>query len=104
MRIFNNSGDTKNESNSLGGTMKKIIAFLTVLSLTCALAACGRRMDTPETNASTGSPTTAPSPRPTAEPTILPTMETNIPDPSVDTSMSTENSEATMGNPARSTK
>lgn len=88
--------------------MKKFITFLTALSLACAMAACGRRMDSPATTAPTTRPTTAPTTRPTTAPsteaTILPTMETNIPDPSVDTSMGSENTEGSMGNPGRSSK
>lgn len=63
--------------------MKKIGIILTVIVLTLSLCACGRRDDTPtETTPATAAPTAA-----ATIPTIDPTMGTNIPDPSVDSSM-----------------
>lgn len=57
-----------------------IIALVFVLSL--SLAACGRRKNNEMTV-----PTTTEATSNTIMPDIMPTIETNIPDPSVDTSM-----------------
>ena len=78
--------------------MKKIITFVILLIVCCALVACGRKNNTPATTAPTTRPTTAPTTTPTTLPTTatMPTLETNIPDPEVDTSMTTEATENDM--------
>ena len=69
--------------------MKKSFALLMAVCMVFTLCACGRNRPA-ETNLTTA-PTTAPATTaPTTHatmPTVDPTMETNIPDPSVDTSM-----------------
>ena len=81
--------------------MKKLFTIALTLVLTFSLAACGceAQKTTPATTAPTKAPTTAPTTTPTTAPTTAPTtvpttippmdptLETNIPDPSVDTSM-----------------
>ena len=99
MRIFLPFGHTIGGIKLSGGTMKKIIAFVIVLIVCCALVACGRGNDTPATTAPATRPTTAPTTAPTTLPTTaatMPTLETNIPDPEVDTSMTTEATENDM--------
>lgn len=76
--------------------MKNFGIILTVIVLTLSLCACGRRDDTPtETTPATAEPTAA-----ATIPTIDPTMGTNIPDPSVDSTMPDmiDPSENTSGN------
>ena len=79
--------------------MKRIITFVAVAIVCCGLVACGSRNDmgatTVPTTRPTTAPTTAPTTRPTA-PTTMPTLETNIPDPEVDTSMTTDTTEGNM--------
>ncbi|MBO5836541.1 MAG: hypothetical protein J6Q92_01460 [Oscillospiraceae bacterium] len=62
--------------------MKKISIIALMLVATLSLAACGRR-DEPDTTPTTTAPTTEMTIFPSTDPII----ETNIPDPSVDTSM-----------------
>lgn len=68
--------------------MKQLFAIVLTLIMVCGLCACGRKpaetMPTtmPATTAATTTPTTA-----ATMPTMDPTLETNIPDPSIDTSM-----------------
>lgn len=71
--------------------MKKLSIFTLAVILVLGLTACGRKNNNEPTTVPT---TTAPS----TTPTILPTepMTTNIPDPSVDTSMPSM-SDATAG-------
>ena len=72
--------------------MKQLFAIALALVLMIGLSACGRNrkepVTTPTTQATTTPTTTAtvPTTRET-EPIMDPTMATNIPDPSVDTSM-----------------
>ena len=62
--------------------MKKISIIALMLILCLSLAACGRRNE-PDTTPTT----TAPTSEATIFPSTDPIIETNIPDPSVDTSM-----------------
>ena len=62
--------------------MKKISIIALMLIVTLSLAACGRRNDKETTPT-----TTAPTTQATIFPSTDPIIETNIPDPSVDTSM-----------------
>ena len=72
--------------------MKQLFAIALALVLVIGLRACGRNREEPTTAPTvqtTTTPTTAatvPTTRET-EPILDPTMQTNIPDPSVDTSM-----------------
>ena len=68
-----------NPNDSGGENMKKAIIFTLVLLLSFSLAACGRRDRTPDTE-----PRVTTSPLPTI---LDPTFETNIPDPSVNSTM-----------------
>ena len=66
--------------------MKKLSMIALALVLSLSLAACGRGK-----NSETSAPTNTTANKSTFDPTIIPdmdpTLETNIPDPSVDTSM-----------------
>ena len=65
--------------------MKKFSLITLAIIVLVSLTACGRKNNTPSTTAGTTAGTTAPA----TTATIIPTdpMTTNIPDPSVDTSM-----------------
>ena len=64
--------------------MKRIFILAMAILVTFSLAACGRRDKTPATT----EPTRATATIPGMDPTILdPTFETNIPDPSVNSTM-----------------
>ena len=87
--------------------MKKLFSITLALVLIFALTACGCQAQdkTPATTAPTTVPTTVPTTAPTTEPTLAstvpsmdPTLETNIPDPSVDTSMPDNGSSGETGN------
>ena len=69
--------------------MKQIIAIALTLVLIVGLCACGRRNKSPETMPSTVTTTVPVTTEPvvTTRPTTNPTIATNIPDPSVDTSI-----------------
>lgn len=81
--------------------MKKIAILVMGLVAAISLYGCACNNEAPATTPSTR-PTTAPTTAPTTRPTMptetvtLPVPETNIPDPSVDTSM-TDGSEAGTG-------
>ena len=67
--------------------MKKISILVLVLTLCGAMAACGC-MNSQQPGTSDGTtPTDTSTTAPSVLPDITPTLETNIPDPSVDTSM-----------------
>ena len=68
--------------------MKKSFALLMAVCMLISLCACGRKKpaETTPTTVPTTTATTAPTTHATM-PTTDPTLETNIPDPSVDTSM-----------------
>lgn len=69
--------------------MKKSFALLMAICMVISLCACGRNKPAetmPTTTPTTVPATTAPTTHATM-PSVDPTMETNIPDPSVDTSM-----------------
>lgn len=74
--------------------MKKFAIIALALVMTLCLAACGRR-----NNNETSAPTTTASTTDTIIPNMDPTIATNIPDPSVDTSMPmfTDGTEDTTG-------
>ena len=66
--------------------MKRFAFFMSIASLLCVLTACGRKEPTPTTTPTTKPPVTTEATKATM-PQVDPTMGTNIPDPSVDTSM-----------------
>ena len=75
--------------------MKKLSMIALALVLSLSLAACGRSKNN-ETSAPTNTTANNATFDPTMIPDMDPTKETNIPDPSVDTSMP-KNTDATDG-------
>lgn len=60
--------------------MKRFVVMSMILLLSVSFCACGK-------NKNPAPSTTTPTTQTSEMPTILPDMDTNIPDPSVDTSM-----------------
>ena len=87
--------------------MKKIALFIMGAVMTLSLCACACNNTAPATTPTTTAPTTRPTTVPTTAPPTMPTEtftvpipETNIPDPSVDTSLPEGTMNDTTGNEA----